>query len=55
MSYQVISVKNNKECVECVKKTYNEAFEVLKSIENVLALSGWKIKEDKVWRVNDGV
>jgi len=57
MNYQVISVKDNKEHVECCKKTKREAEEVLGSIERVLLLSGWSIKQDhngnKIWEVKE--
>lgn len=55
MSYQVISVKDNKECLECTKETYNEALEFMMCIEKVLEISGWYIKRDsnnnKIWEV----
>jgi hypothetical protein len=54
MSWQVISTKDCRECVECTKQDIRDAEIVLHSIRYVLELSGWKIKEDKVWRVNDG-
>ena len=44
--FLVISVKDNIEHVECSKKDRRDAESVIGSIEKVLELSGWSIKQD---------